>query len=333
MKRAASTLPTELPVSEGWHFGGFAYGLEPLILPDPGDPDPVHDDGPAELPSVDAYSAACRRIQLLGERGLLAPEVERCGALEELFWFRWITGHQVCFVIWRLMAQLLDDVAAGTRAASAALGPMCRYMDGYSTMLLYTSSCPRDVYHALIRPSMRLRHRGFSGGWAPDYARVRNLFRRQPSPMWNADTGDLRDSVRLHDLVHEGIAARLVPGGRSLLHQASVRGLNHRLVGMIYDSYFITLRRPVPRHHVVSQLLRRLVAIAQDVAANGLYADSDRDIRPLELRSSEVVRCENNLVGILAEVGRRACGLDPGGGAAGQSGSGVAGVAAEAART
>lgn len=332
MSRAASTVPTGLPLAEGWDFGGFAYGLEPLVLPDPDDPGPDSDSGPAAIPSAETYSEACRRIRRLGERGVLAPEVEPCGALEELFWFRWITGHQVCFVIWRLMAQLLDDVAEGTRAASAAVEPMCRYVDGYATMLLYTSSCPRDLYQVLIRPSMRLRHRAFSGSWAPDYARVRSLFRRQPSPLWSSDTGELRDAVRRHDLVHEGVAARLVPGGRSLLRQASAQGVDRHLVGLIYDSYFVTLRARTARHQVVAQLVRRLVAVAHDLAANGLYANGDRDRRPPELRTAEVVRCENNVVGILAEMARRACGLGQSG-TAGHPAPGVAGVAAEVART
>jgi hypothetical protein len=207
------------------------------------------------------------------------------------------------------MAQLLDDVAVGARAASTVLDAMCRYVDGYSAMLLYTSTCPGPIYHVLIRPSMRLRHHGFSGGWAPDFAPVRSLFRRHPSPMWSSDTGALLDAMKLHDLVHDGVAAKLVPEGRSLLHQAAVRGLNHRRVGLIYDSYFITVRRPVPRHQVVVQLLRRGVAIAQDIAANGLYPSGDQDRRPPELLTAEVVRSESNLVGVLAEVARHACGL------------------------
>lgn len=311
MRLAAATL-TDLPAGARWDFGGYEYGLEPLTLPNVGDPDAAHDHDLTNVCPVSAYAETCRRIRMLGERGVLTPEVGPCGALEELFWFRWITGHQVCFVIWRLMAQLLEDVDHGRRTPGAAVDSMCRYVDGYSAMLLYTGSCPREIYHAVIRPSMRLRHRGFSGGWAPDYWPVREVFRhRHPALMWGPKTGGLPDTVRLYDLVHDGVAARLVPNGKSLLHEASVRELNHRLVNIVYDSYFMTLRAPVARHEVLAQLLRRLVAIAQDIAANGLYADEDRDPRPAELRTAEVVKCENSLVDIMFEVSRRACGLGP----------------------
>jgi hypothetical protein len=80
---------------------------------------------------------------------------------------------------------------------------------------------------------------------------------------------------------------------------------------MIYDTYFMTLRAPVPRHEVVVQLLRRLVAIAQDIAANGLYPEDDGVERPAELQAAEVVSCENSLVDIMLEVARCACELAP----------------------
>jgi len=307
VKPSAGTALSDLPVGSGWDFGGFAYGLEPLLLPHAGAPEAAGDHDPASASLVDARAATCRRIRMLGERGVLAPGVGRCDALDEMYWFRWITGHQVCFVIWRLMAQLLGDVRQGRRAPDTTTEPLSRYISGYSAMLLYTGSCSREVYHTVIRPSMRLRHRGFSGTWAPDYRPVRDVFRGRQAAVREAGDGALLDALRLHSLVHDGVAAKLVPDGRSLLHQASTRGLNPRLTSMIYDSYFMTLRAPVARHEVVAQLLRRLVAIAQDIAANGLYTSEDRGERPAELRAAEVVACENSLVDILFEVAGSAC--------------------------
>jgi hypothetical protein len=230
------------------------------------------------------------------------------------------------------MGQLLDDVVLGRTTAQAAVEPMALYVDGYSAMLLYTGSCPRDIYEALVRSSMRLHHRGFSGSWAPDYARVREVFRgRRSSPVASGEHGELHDAVRMLNVVHDGVAAKLVPDGRSLLNQASVRRLNHGLVGMIYDSYFMTVRMPVARPEVVAQLLRRLVAIARDVAANGLRPPEDRDPLPAELLRPEVVKCETGLVDILFEVGRIASGIVPRGHAAPLP-HGVPRAAAEAAR-
>jgi L-tyrosine peroxygenase len=260
----------------------------------------------------DAYLETCYRIRLIRDRGAAVVDVERCHAPDELFWFRWITGHQVCFVIWRLMAQVTDDVTGGRLAPASALELLRHYIHGYCAMLLYTGSCPRGVYHSVIRPSMRLRHPSFSGGWAPDYWPVRDLFRARQSPLdWSIDQADLQHAMKLHQLVHDGVAARLVPDGRSLLRQSTARAQNVRLLNIIYDNYFMTLRAPVSRHDVVAQLLRRLVAISQDVAVNGLYPAgmTDLDERPEELLTPEVVGCENSLVEIQWQVASCAAGL------------------------
>jgi len=307
--RGAAAPLTDLPAGR-WDFGGFAYGLEPLVLPAVTEPDALRDrTGPAP---VSGYAETCRLIRSYGDSDVAVQAIERSEAAEDLFWFRWITGHQVCFIIWRLMGQLIDEVNRGRTDAAVALEPLCRYIDGYSAMLLYTGSCPQELYHVLIRPSMARQHRGFSGSWAPDYPKVRELLRgRLPAPMSNGDASDLLDCVKLHNLVHEGVAAKLVPGGRSLLNQAGVGRLNRDVVGMLYDSYFMTVRLPVTLHQVVAQLLRRLDAIAQDIAANGLYADDDRSALPSQFHAAEVVKCEKGLGEILLEVARFACGLAP----------------------
>jgi hypothetical protein len=308
MKVAGNGALCDLPIVGRWDFGGFAYGLEPLVLPTPGAPDAVG-DGTADLASADAYAQVVGRLRALGERDVLTPDVGPCDARDELSWFRWITGHQVCFVVWRLIGQLLEDVDQGRRAPHEILEPVSRYVDAYSAMLLYTGSCPREIYSVLIRPSMRLRHRAFSGSWAPDFWPIRDLFRcRQPSSIWSADTGELLDAMALLDMVHDGVAAKLVTNGKSLLREATVRGPNHRLAGMIYDSYFMTLRAPVSRHEVVAQLLRRLVAIAQDIVANGLHACDD-DERPTELQAAEVIKCESSLIDNMLSGARYACEL------------------------
>jgi hypothetical protein len=305
MTAVVSEALSDLPATGQWDFGGFAYGLEPLVLPAVGAPHAEHD--PAVAVPREAHAQICWRIRTLGERGLLTPEVDRCDDPDELFWFRWITGHQVCFVVWRLIAGLLDDLSQGRRTAAEVVGPISRYVDGYSAMLLYTGSCPPDLYGVLIRPSMRLRHRAFSGAWAPDYWPIRDLFRRKQLPnMSGADTGELVDAIKLLHLVHNGVAARLVTNGKSLLREAAVRGPRTRQAGMIYDTYFATLRAPATRPEVVAQLLRRLVAIAQDVAANGLYALGDEE-RPPELRQAEAVKCENGLLDIVLGVAEQAC--------------------------
>jgi L-tyrosine peroxygenase len=299
------------PVVGRWDFGGFAYGLEPLVLPPAGVTTAAEERG-GSTETTAGYAAICERLRALGEVGAPGSEVGPCEDRDELFWFRWITGHQVCFVVWRLIGQLFEDVDQGRRLPADIVEPVSRYVDAYSAMLLYTGSCPREVYTALIRPSMRLRHRAFSGSWAPDYWPIRDLFRgRRLSPIWSADTEELRDALALLHRVHEGVAARLVTDGGSLLREASVRGPSHRLAWLIFDNYFMTLRAPTPGDAVVTQLLRRLVAVVQDLAANGLYSPDDKDERPPELRAAEVIACEDDMIEIMAVTARYACGLRP----------------------
>jgi hypothetical protein len=259
---------------------------EPLTLPEPDMPDRPAAGQPGDL------DEACRRI--------LRP-VAGFGAgisTDELFRFRWITGHQVSFVIWRLMAQT-------TEVSAESLANLAGYVRGYCAMLLYTSSCSPEVYQRVIRPSMSARHPGFSGAWAPDYRPVRHFFRGRPSP-WteHPDAGDLLRAVRLYEAVHGGVAAKLVPGGRSLLQEAAGRrGPGPRAQGALYDSYFLTHRAPVSRQDVVAQLVRRLVAVARDVAVHGLHPLPARSV-PGELRTAEVLDCERDWAEIAYQVAR-----------------------------
>jgi hypothetical protein len=80
---------------------------------------------------------------------------------------------------------------------------------------------------------------------------------------------------------------------------------------LIFDNYFMTLRAPTPGNVVVTQLLRRLVAVVQDLAVNGLYSPDDKDERPAELRAAEVIACENDMIEIMAVTARYACDLRP----------------------
>lgn len=274
---AAGTVLADLPSCPGWSYGGFPYGLEPLTLPapdepspddlDPGEPGPDSAVGVADLRS---FESTCRLVEQAADGTV--PLIGEGIAADTVHWFRWITGHQVSFAVWRLMAWLLHDLRTGRAGRRDALTSLAHYVRGYGAMLRYSSSCPRHVYHDLIRPSMYRQHPGFSGGWAPDYRLVREVFRGRP-PSWLVGPGmaELAGAVAEYQAEHAEVAARLVPGGRSLLQDsASARhpGLPQPLLGVLYDNYFMTLRAPVGRAHVVAQLLRRLLAVAQDLAVN-----------------------------------------------------------------
>jgi hypothetical protein len=301
----------ELPARSDWYFGGFLYGLEPLTLPDPRVFDePGH---PGRAPQD--WTTVRERILRPGGQIRQATDDE---AVTTLFWFRWKTGHQLSFALWRLMSQTLYDLQAGRLARQAALDSLTCYVRGYCAMLLYTSSCSRKIYQDLIRPSMYLQHPGFSGGWAPDYRPVRDVFRAKK---WVAESPELARAVDLYRDVHEGVAAKLVPGGRSLLQASGparradeVSLPDTRSLGVLYDNYFMTLRAPVSRPNVVSQLLRRLIAVSQDVSANGLYPSTvtGADDKPEELRADSVLACEAGFTGINLAVAGEAIGRPAG---------------------
>jgi hypothetical protein len=298
---------TEPPAGPGWDFGGFPYGLEPLTLPPAGTPDlPMPDDNPA------AFGETCRRIDQVASRGVPDGAVERCDAPDVLFSFRWIVGHQVSLVVWRMMALLIDGVVEGQIPRTAVIGPLCGYVRTYTAMLLYTGSCPRRTYHDVIRPRLRLQHPSFSGSWAPDYWPVRDLLRSGRLPLaLSPESADLRQAIRLVQLVHDGVAAKLVPDGRSLLRQSAVRRQDMRVLHLIYDNHFMTLRAPVSRHDVVAQLLRRLLAIAYDIAVNDLHAAgaADPHEQPQTLCVPDVRACESAIPAILSQVACCAAGL------------------------
>ncbi|MCX4502471.1 hypothetical protein ACIA8M_11800 [Streptomyces anulatus] len=297
----------------GWDFGDCAYGLEPLLLPDPlGEKDDIPE--PRALTGLDVQRLCPGLLSgPVVAPGAAVPD----GALDgnaQHYWFRWITGHQVAFLLWRLLGQRLRGAEESSGAERAdALEAMTAYVNGYCAMLLYTSSCPRAVYEDLIRPSMFLQHPGFSGTWAPDFAAVRPLLRGRGGSRWAAepDGERLRQAIAVHHAIHSGIAARLVPGGRSLL-QAATRAevRSSRMLGTLYDNYFLTLRRPQTQEETVAQLLRRLEAVATDVAANGLYPASEDEDLPAELCDKNVVAYGHDLLTTLSCLVKHATGLD-----------------------
>ncbi|MFI6340983.1 hypothetical protein [Streptomyces sp. NPDC050535] len=239
---------------------------------------------------------------------VLAPADEPSD--DQLFWFRWITGHQITFLVWRLMAKLLENGAGRGEPDRATAARLETYVYSYCAMLLYTGSCPHDLYQSLIRPRMFLQHRSFSGTWAPDFAPVRTLFRgRCPAGGTSPEGAGLARAIELNKTIHDGIAARLVPEGKSLLQEAMAETVARpsRRTAALYDNFFMTLRAPVADSDLIPQLLRRLRAVALDLATHGLYPRGhEGERRPDELRGGEVAHCESRIGHLLHKVGEAA---------------------------
>lgn len=309
MSSFVHTTALDLPTVTSWDFGDYVYGLEPLTLPHPGDP--AGPSGRTSLAEVErAYQEQLARVR----HGLpvLTPVGEE--DLERLYWFRWIIGHHISFIIWRLLAERLRGAWAEPVDRSVAVA-IAQYVRGYCGMLLYTSSCTPAVYNSLIRPSMYRLHRTFSGTWAPDYRPVRGLFRgRRTPPVQEPERERLVREVRLSREIHLGVATKLVTDGRSLL-QRSIADRSagpHHMWGAMFDCCFLTVRGPVSAREIAAQLFRRQQAVAIDIATNGLYPSADpQETLPAELRSPEVAECERSLTDDLLRVSGLAVGLSP----------------------
>jgi L-tyrosine peroxygenase len=296
---AAGLVLNELPCADRWDFGASPYGLEPLTLPPAGARQTIF------WRSSRCYDGACRRIEEITSGRGRVDGIGLSDPAVELAWFRWITGHQVSFIVWRLMAELLWEVDDDPRVAGQVARPLRDYVRGYSAMLLYSGSCPRSTYEAVIRPSMRLQHPGFSGRWAPDFAPVKTFLRSRRSEfVGTPDAAALNAAVKTLQAVHDAVAAKLVPDGKSLLRQSHAPVSDIRLLHALYDNYFMTLRGGVDADDVVCQLLRRLVAIAQDLAVNGLHPCGweEGDEVGCEMLDLDVLECEEQLTDIVRRV-------------------------------
>ncbi|GAB3123787.1 hypothetical protein GCM10027160_44510 [Streptomyces calidiresistens] len=297
-----------------WDFGDFPYGLEPLVMPPAGHAGASAEHRSVTLPPCEPERICLELRALTGSRpGIAHLGVPSAPSYDQLFWFRWITGHQVTFALWRLMGRILEELSPRDPVPGpAAMERLESYTHCYCAMLLYSGSCPRALYQSLIRPAMFLQHRGFSGLWAPDFTQVRGLMRGRPVP-WLRDgraTG-LRAAVHSQREVHDSVAARLVPGGRSLLQQSVTENpvRPSERTAVLYDNFFMTLRGPVPDEAVAGQLLRRLRAVGLDLAVNGLYPlGRDEDGEGAEGWNGSVARCERRLGTVLANAAAHAAG-------------------------
>lgn len=157
---------------------------------------------------------------------------------------------------------------------------------------------------------MALQHPGFSGSWAPDFVPVRRLLRAGGAEPPDTPLGR---ECALNVLIHEGIADKLVPAGKSLLKSVARQEdmtWKRSALAVLYDMYFLTLRAPVPYEVVVRQLMRRLHAIGRDIATNGLYPAhaSSSGEKPPSLRTAWAQECERAIPETLFAIATQVAG-------------------------
>ncbi|GIF09345.1 hypothetical protein [Actinoplanes siamensis] len=276
-----------------WEFGGYPYGLMPLILPKPG----------LRWLDGDLTEVLRQSAKLSADAG--APPAPDPHSIDQLLWFRWITGNQASSTFWQLLDDelalvLSDGLPTAARNAAALL-------DGYSALLVYAGVPTREAYARLIRPAMALQHRSFSGRWAVDYVPVmakllalRGAYRGRMAP---EDIARVIEASRVNHRVHVAVAAKLVPSDGSLLRANDGLTLSKSTPENValYDAFYSTAREVTSRERVVTQLLLRVRAILQDLRVNGLYpagSDSAHE-RPAGLWDSKVAGIEARISDVL----------------------------------
>jgi L-tyrosine peroxygenase len=301
---------TVLPQGSEWEYGGHAYGLEPLALP------------PRQLrrsAAVDRRGIATCYQSLTAltpaDGGHLRPD----GAeeIDRLFWFRWITGHQTTFLLWQLLAAVLDDVGKPGAESEELAEQACSLVRGYTLMLLYASSPTREIYERVIRSPMARQHVNLSGSWARDYAPVRSLIHGKTGLGDGAQAYALRRECEINEEVHNGIAEKVVPSGVSLLRSPKPAGgpwkMRRDTLLWLYDGIFLTSRARLTYKDVVAQLVRRLHAVVLDIHANGLHPPCASSLHeePPGLRTVELMDRKKNFTTALLDILRAAGGPAP----------------------
>ncbi|MFI1829220.1 hypothetical protein ACH41E_22640 [Streptomyces sp. NPDC020412] len=293
-----------IPPTNRWEYGGHPYALEPLALPARWPSRRTLDD-PAPIMAMQ------ERLRHLsaddGDPSLPRPNVGD-SELDRLFWFRWVTGHQVTFAIWQLLAGVVD-AATDPEADHERIARDARLLvTSYTGMLLYTGSPTREIYDRVIRAPLARQHVSMSGAWARDFGPIRPLLRGRVDLGSGTQAKTLESECLLVEQVHQGIALKLVPSGVSLMQE---NGVGHGLWQMprkalccLYDNVFLTHRMSVPYEAVVRQLMRRIHAVVLDINTNGLdplLGLGERE-EPEELSTHEVVERKHSLVQDLSEL-------------------------------
>jgi hypothetical protein len=289
---------TTIPSDAEWEFGGHPYGLEPLALPTRWAPRAVTVD-PVRIEELRKRLAHTSPASVRRLRPDSAEEIDR------LFWFRWITAHQTTFLLWQLLAAILQESEAANVEHEELAAQARLLVCGYSLMLIYGSSAPPDIYGRVIRMPMARQHVNLSGAWARDYSPVRPLIRGKVTLGSGVATDALRRECELNEQTHEGIADKLLPEGVSLLRSPKPEGgrqMPRSTLLWLYDGIFLTTRAAVSHHKVARQLVRRLHAIFLDVTANDLHPSFAPSEEPPRLRTPELMQRKAALTDCLLEI-------------------------------
>lgn len=269
-------------------------------------------NNPITLPVADAPLATVSDPQRCEEtaHGLAFEPAQNA---EQVYWFRWISGHQLTFGFWQALRRQLAYIARSLNqhgsADPLAIERCSQLIRGVSALYVYSGSCTRAVYAATIRRFMGIFHGGFSGTWAADYRGISDLVgfvcayshSTHAQAQGNAHAAiaraltELKQAERESHSVHVAVAKKLVPEGRSLLGELKAHGSVVPLsetARFIYDSFFLVQRTAITAHDLEAAVGLRAQRVLADLNANQLYpqGSSSASEAPEELAHGRLAR-------------------------------------------
>ena len=198
----------------------------------------------------------------------------------EMFWFRWVTGHQTMLLFWHLLSKELLAINQTVNLIEIeAKVHLCKSIFASCSVVFgYTGSCPVHLYHSTIRPYMAAFHRCFSGKWSADYEPipqlVNQIIKTDYPDRLKISQQELKQSFLQHQKSHYDVAKRLVPSNSSLLKDAKnieleLRSTEQRAI--LFDYFFLVKRvTHESQQQLLQSLSRRIKAIILDISLNGI---------------------------------------------------------------
>ncbi|MFI9637960.1 hypothetical protein ACIHAX_35225 [Nocardia sp. NPDC051929] len=188
-------------------------------------------------------------------------------SVEDAAVYRWILGHHASFCVWRLLAQALRDLSAGSKSTSALVDRTALLLDAYSVLILYAGSCSTEIHGKTIRPLVMAADPAFSDRWARDYEPVHPLLREISATHHLSKFTPLSNALKSNLIVHRAAAAHLVPNGESLLRKYSDDPMEPPTEAQqeINDRVFLVERIPICSNEFFAQFATRLGQVRSDL--------------------------------------------------------------------
>ena len=237
-------------------FGDYQYGTEIAVIPMPHEEFSHETSEDTQQPNhtqAIEYNSTCN--------------------WSDIYWFRWITGHQIMLMFWHLLTKELKKLK--NHDMSAAKLMFClQLMHGCTLIYEYTGSCSKQYYNQYIRPFMLLVHKSFTGTWAIDYISLPSLVKlvthkKSTISAVIALQKELWKAYMCSQKAHINVAKRLVPEGTSLLQQAQKSGIAHSAIQShhhrLFDLFFLVDRKKVSMLDFQRNLVRRIKAAIEDL--------------------------------------------------------------------